>query len=104
MADSVPEFEQVNQEGSVVVINDTATTGGASYPSVAGSVIDRFSITNLSNNRDIQWSLDGGTTVVTVPAESTWSDQKLKGNETQVFIQSVSSTADFELILELEGY
>lgn len=104
MADSVPEFEQVNQTGSVVVINSTATTGGALFPSVAGNAIDKFSLVNLENSRDLQWSLDGGTTFVTLPGGTSWDDQKLKGDVTQIFLRSGSSTVNFQLVLELEAY
>jgi len=97
--------ENVNQEisdnaGSTTVIVDTATTTPTNFPSVAGNAISGFGIDNYGTN-DIYISWDAGTSFKKIE-KKTYLSWDLKGEPTQLQLKTLTSTSDFELMLNLE--
>lgn len=85
--------------GSTTIVSATATTTFTLYPTTAGNIISEFTLVNLSGNRDIWFSVDGGTNYIEVPSDGIWSEQRLRGSITQISLRSSAQTADFKLLL-----
>lgn len=101
MSDVIPQHEIVDNDGSTVVESGTATTTPANVPSVAGNIISGVGIENYGN-ADLLTSFDGGTTFKTLE-KGGFLSWDVKGNITQLVVKTLSGTADYEIILNLES-
>jgi hypothetical protein len=99
--DKGPDQQEVQDNlGSSVVYSGTANTTPAGVPAVAGNIISGFDIDNYGN-QDMFISMDGGTTYRTL-AKSDYYSWNLKGNQTQIYVKTLTDTCDYEMTINFE--
>jgi hypothetical protein len=100
MANVIGQHEISDNEGSTVIFSGTATTTPANVPSVAGNVISGAGISN-TGSVNLRVSFDGGSTFTTVE-KKTFLSWNIKGQVTQIVVETLTGSTTYEIIANLE--
>jgi hypothetical protein len=89
-------------KGSSIAYSGTATVTPAGVPGTADKTISGASIWNRSG-QNLELSFDGGTTYFSLERKS-FVSHAISGEIDQVFVKTLSGTADYEMVINFRDY
>lgn len=101
MAETTPQFEQVDNAGRTENFSGTATTSPVNVPAVANEKISGYLV--VAQDKNLQVSDDGGTTYFTFDDGDAMA-WDVKGEITQIQVKTSSGTADYKIKINFEEF